>query len=46
MSALPAHDEAVSRTVVDTHRVVWIVQGSLEAIQIWLSQLSSHRLGM
>jgi hypothetical protein len=45
-SALPARDDAVSRQVIENHRVVWIFQGSLEAIQIWLSQLSSHRLGI
>ena len=45
-SALPARDEAVSRTVVEPHRVVWIVRGSFEAIKAWLSQLSSYRLGM
>jgi hypothetical protein len=46
IGALPAHEEAVSRSVNEPYRVVWIVQGSLEAIKVWLSQLSSHRLGM
>jgi|GEM_PF-1175178 len=46
MSALPARDETVSGTVVAPHRMVWVVQGSLETIKIWLLQLSSHRLGM
>ena len=46
MSALPARDETVSGTVVEPHRMVWVVQGSLETIKIWLLQLSSHRLGM
>ena len=45
-SALPARDEAVSRPVVLPHRVMWIFQGSLGAIQIWLSQLISYRWGM
>src|SRR5262245_8772399 len=43
MSALPARDEAVSRTVLEPHRVVWVAMGSLEAIKVWLSQLSSNR---
>jgi hypothetical protein len=44
--ALPAREEAVSRTVMEPHQVLWIVQGSLQAIKVWLFQLSSHRLGM
>jgi hypothetical protein len=45
ISALPAPDAAVSRSVTEPYRYrfVWIVKGSLEAIQIWLSQLVSHR---
>jgi len=31
---------------MEPHQVLWIVQGSLQAIKVWLFQLSSHRLGM
>ena len=46
IGALPAPDAAGSRSISEPRHVLWVVESSLDAIKVWLFQLSSYRLGM